>query len=231
MSIKNNEKCISSCKKPLEIKFFNLILICFSLVILQSCNLDSLGDEIGGKQSPIGEVGNTIDWTVSQFGLTDVEMVVTKLENGISTFKCSGTTENSVYIDMLKMVPTDRFPGTFTVIGNTVEATVDAKITDEGVQAIFEDGSKLTLVDYEAKVGDKFKTTIGGVTLENEIVEKSTEDDFYWAGILIKVIVVKYKSHAPGISYVEHIYNHKFGLVSVAIYFEDGTVKYAGAVC
>jgi hypothetical protein len=176
-------------------------------------------------------VGNTIDWTAGQFGISDIEMEVTSLDGGVSTFTCKATADNSTYIDMLKMVPTDRIPGNISIVGNTVEATVDAKLTDEGIQAVFNDGSKFTLVKYDAEVGDKYKTTIDGVTLENEVMEKSTEDDYYWAGILIKVIVVKYKSHAPGINYVEHVYNHKFGLVGLAIYFEDGSVKYAGSVC
>ena len=199
-------------------------------MIFFSCNKDEFAD-IGGNQSPIGEVGNAIEWRAGQFGISETEMYVSKLENGVSTFVCSGTATNSTFIDLLKMVPTDRLPGTVNITGNTVEATVKAKITDEGVQVIFNDGSKLTLVDYGAKVGDKYSTKIDGVTLENEVVEKSSEDDFFWGGMYIKVITVRYKSHSPGISHVNHIYNHKFGLVSLAIHFEDGSVKYAGCEC
>lgn len=214
-------------------KLFFIVIAIAAIVLffLTSCKKDELSGDIGGNQSPIGEVGNTITWQAGQFGISETEMYVSKLEDGVSTFVCSATTTNIGYIDLLKMVPTNRFPGTINITGNTVEATVKAKITDEGVQVIFNDGSKLTLVKYNAEVGDKFSIEVDGITLENEVIEKSSEDDFFWGGMYIKVIKVRYNSHSPGISYVEHIYNHKFGLVSIAIHFEDGSVKYAGAQC
>lgn len=203
------------------------MLLCAGLIMLNSCSDDEMGD-IGGSQSPYGEVGNEIEWRVGQFGISESEMYVSKLENGVSTFTCSGVAANSTYVDILKMVPTDRFPGTLSISGNTVQATVNAKVTDEGAQVIFNDGSKLTLVDYGGNVGDKYTATVGGTKLENEVIEKSTEDDYYWGGMFIKVTTVRYKSNSPGISYVDAMYNHKFALVGVAITFEDGTVKYAG---
>lgn len=214
----------------MKIKPLSAVLFVICLLPFLSCKKGDAGS-IGGSQSEFGEVGNTIDWTVGQFGISGAQMYVSKLENGVSTFSCSGTASNSAYIDLLKLVPTDRFPGTVNISGNTVEATVNAKITTEGMQVIFNNGSKLTLVNYNAKVGDKYSATIDGVTLENEVVQKSTEDDYFWGGMLIKVITVRYNSHSPGINYVEHYYNHKWGLVGLAVYFEDGTVKYAGCAC
>jgi len=198
-------------------------------VLAFSCKKDDLS-VLGGSQSLIGEVGHSITWGPIQ-GVTVQGMTVTKLEGGVSTFSCSGSTTNSTYIDLLKMVPTERFPGTVTISGSTVNATVNGKITDEGAQVIFNDGSKLTLVNYNGKVGDKYSAKVGGVTLQNEVVEKSTEDDFYWGGMYIKVIKVKYESHSPGILHVDAIYNHQFGLVGIDIYFEDGTIKYIGCTC
>lgn len=216
----------------MKLSFLNLVLI-FSLGLLAlSCGKDDDFGEIGGSQSPYGEVGNTIEWTVGQFGISNTSMVVTKLEGGVSTFECSGTAPNSTYIDMLEMVPTERFPGTVSISGNTVTAEVNAKVTDEGIQVVFNDGSKLTLVNYGSSVGDKYTATVGGTTLENEVIEKSTEDDYLWVGgMYLKVLKVKYTSHSPGINYVVSIYNHKFGLVGLEIHFEDGTVKYAGCIC
>ena len=209
-------------------KRFYLVWLAALLMLIVSCNKDELGD-IGGDQSSIGEVGNIIDWNVGQFGISNSSMRVTKLEDGVSTFQCSGATTNSTYIDLLEMVPTERFPGTVSISGNTVTAEVNAKVTDEGAQVIFNDGTKLTLVNYGAKVGDKYSATVGGTTLENEVVEKSTDDDYLWmGGMYLKVIRVKYTSHSPGINYVIAIYNHKFGLVGLDVHFEDGTVKYAG---
>lgn len=206
----------------------NLLLFVAFLMLIVSCKKEEIGD-IGGSQSPIGEVGNTFDWNAGQFGISNTSMSITKSEGGVSTIQCTGTTTNSTYIDLLEMVPTDRFPGTVSISGNSVTAEVNAKITEEGAQVIFNDGTKLTLVDYNAKVGDKYTATVGGTTLENEVVEKSTDDDYLWmGGMYLKVIKVKYKSHSPGINYVNAIYNHKFGLVGLEVYFENGTVKYAG---
>ena len=212
-------------------KKISLLWLAALLMLIVSCSKDEL-DSIGGNQSSYGEVGNTIEWTVGQFGISNTSMQVTKLEGGVSTFQCSGTTTNSTYIDLLEMVPTERFPGTVSISGNTVTANVNAKVTDEGAQVIFNDGTKLTLVKYDAKVGDKYSATVGGTTLENEVIEKSTDDDYLWVGgMYLKVIKVKYASHSPGINYVIAVYNHKFGLVGLEIHFEDGTVKYAGCIC
>ena len=210
-------------------KLFFLMLMCGSLVMLSSCEDDEVAD-IGGSQSEFGEVGNEIEFGSIQ-GVNNVQMFVSELKEGVSTFSCSGTATNSAYIDLLEMVPTDRFPGSFSVSGNTVEAQVKAKVTNEGAQVVFNDGTKLTLVNYDASVGDKYTAKVGNTTLVNEVVEKSTEDDFYWGGMYIKVIKVRYKSNSPGVTHVDHIYNHKFGLVGLDIYFEDGSVKYISAFC
>jgi len=210
-------------------KKMSLIILIAVFATFTSCKKDDLS-VLGGSQSPIGEVGHSISWGPIQ-GVTVQGMTVTKLDGGVSTFSCSGSTTNSTYIDLLKMVPTERFPGTVTISGNSVNATVNAKITDEGAQVVFTDGTALTLVNYNGNVGDKYTAKVGSVTLENEIIEKSTDDDFYWGGMYIKVIKVRYTSHAPGILHVDAIYNHKFALVGVDIYFEDGTVKRIGCSC
>lgn len=213
-------------------KFTILKMMTFSFAIAMfiSCTKDGSID-LKGEQSEFGEVGNEIEWTVGQFGIDDSGMYVSELNDGVSTIVCSATSTDDQLIDLLKMMPTNIFAGDFKITGNTIEATVNAKITDEGAQVVFEDGTKLTLVKYDAKVGDKYTATVGGVTLENEVTERSIEDDYFWGGLLIKVITVKYKSHTPGILYVEHVYNHKFGLVGIAVYLEDGSVKYAGVSC
>ncbi len=209
-------------------KSLNLLCLTVILILAVSCSKDD-GSVLGGAQSPIGTVGNTFDWNAGQFGISDASMRVTQLEGGVSTFEVSGTTSNSAYTDLLKMVPTERFPGTFSVSGNSVTAKVNSVVTDNGAQVVFNDGSRLTLVNYGASVGDKYTATVGGTTLQNEVISKSTEDDYLWmGGMYLKVIEVKYTSHSPGINYVVAIYNHKFGLVGLEVHFEDGSVKYAG---
>lgn len=210
-----------------KLKMIAITMVAFTTII--SCNKDDFNADLGGSQSPYGEVGNTINWSAGQFGISNTSMRVTQLEDGVSTFECSATSTISTYTDILEMMPKDIFAGTINITGNTITAEVNAKVTDEGIQVIFNDGSKLTLVNYDAKVGDKYTAKIGGVTLENEVVEKSTEDDYLWmGGMYLKVIKVKYKSHSPGINDVIAIYNHKYALVGLEIHFEDGSVKYVG---
>lgn len=213
----------------MKTKLFFLMLVCTSVFMFSSCSDDdgSESGDIGGNQSEFGQVGNEIEvGPISD--VSGINVKVTALNNGVSTFTGRAATTNSTYIDLLEMVPTERFPGSFTVSGNTVEAQVNAKVTDQGAAVVFNDGTLLKLVDYNASVGNKYTANVGGTTLVNEVISKSTEDDFYWNGMNIKVIKVKYKSHSPGIKEVVHIYNHKFGVVGLDVYFEDGSVKYIG---
>ena len=208
-----------------------VIFLLMTFFFFSACKKDDLNGDIEGSQSPIGEIGNTITLRAGQFGISDTEIHVTKLENGVSTFVCSGVATDSDYLDLLKMIPSHHIPGTVTIDGNNVEMTINAKVTDEGGQVIFNDGSKFTLVNYNAKVGDKYTVEVGGSTLVNEVVSVSSEDDYFWGGMYIKVITIRSSSGMPGVSYVEHYYNHHFGLVGLAIYFEDGSIKYAGIEC
>ncbi len=216
----------------MKITHLKIMVSTIAIAMLFSCSTDdsdsSDSSSLQGAQSEYGEVGNEFDWTVGQFGINDSEMYVSELNNGVSTIVGSFTSTDDQLIDILEMMPTNIFPGDFTISGNTIEATVNTKITDEGAQIVFDDGNKLTLVKYDANVGDQYTATVGGVSLKNEVVQKSTEDDYFWGGMLIKVVTVKYTSHTPGVLYVEHAYNHNFGIVGLAIYFEDGSVKYAG---
>ncbi len=212
-------------------KNFIVVFLLAVSFLFSACKKDDLNSDIGGNQSPIGEVGNTVTLRAGQFGIEETNIYVSKLEDGVSTFVCSGVATDDQYLDLLKMVPSQHIPGTVSIDGNNVEIVINAKVTDEGGQVIFNDGSKLTLVNYNAKVGDKYTAEVDGKTLTNEVVNISTDNDFLWGGMYIKVITVRSSSSLPGISYVEHYYNHKFGLVGLAIYFEDGSVKYAGIEC
>lgn len=211
-------------------KITSTLLGALLMLGMLSCEKDDLISDIKGDQSPIGEVGNEIEFgTIS--GISSPQISVSSLENGISTFSCSASVTNSSYIDLLELVPNALIPGTVSVSENQVQADINIKVTDEGGQLVFNDGTKLTLINYDAKVGDKYTATVGNTKLENEVIEKSTEDDFLWGGMYIKVIKVKAKSTVPGISDVILIYNHKFGLVGADIHFEDGTTKYISVFC
>ena len=50
-------------------------------------------------------------------------------------------------------------------------------------------------------------------------------DDFFWGGLFIKVIQVESTGHElPGVDKVEYYANHRFGMVSVVLKKENGSV-------
>ena len=101
------------------------------------------------------------------------------------------------------------------------------KMTDEGIlDYTNKDQKPLVLVRYDASVGDKYTLDKSdGTTITREVVSKSTTDDYFWGGMLIKTINVQQDSRIPGIKKIEYIANHKFGLVGIKVYMEDGTTS------
>ena len=155
----------------MKVTLFKVAIFSIAITMFFSCSKDE-PSALEGEQSEFGEVGNEIDWIAGQFGMNDSEMTVTELKNGVSTFTCSSTLSDEPMLELLKMMPTNIFAGNFDIIGNTLEAEVNAKVTNEGAQVIFEDGTALTLVKYDAEVGDIYTAKVNGVTLKNEVVGK-----------------------------------------------------------
>ncbi len=214
-----------------------LFMFAAFLFSISSCNKEDVNgggdDSLGGNQSPYGEVGNVIDVMAGQLGIEDAQIKVTKLDNGVSTIVFNGSTTEDNYIELLKMIPDDLIPGTMTINGNNVEVEIHSKITDEGIGLIYNDGTKFTLAKYNAKVGDDYSVEVGGNKISSKVVAVSSDNDYMWGlgGMYIKVVSVKSSSPGlPGISYIEHFYNHKFGFVGLGIHFEDGSVKYASVM-
>jgi hypothetical protein len=195
------------------------LILGFSLVSCEKYGLFQAS--IGGTQSPMGEVDNT-------FSVTNVEGVsgsaarITELDNGISTIAFSCSVTNPAYLEMA-----DYIPGT-VISGNTVTGGGKAKITDKGIMNVYDEGN-LILVEYSAKVGDKYTLKRGASTITREVTAKSTEDDYFWGWMMIKTITVEETGRGiPGVSKVVYETNHKFGLVGIKVYFEDGTTKNVG---
>lgn len=217
--------------KIIIMKFrFGKLGFAFLILLLVSCSKEeSNNPDIGGALSEFGEVGNELYLQVGQLDVVNATAKVSELNDGVSTFEISGETTNSAYIDLLKMIPSSSFPGTFSVNEGAVEATVNAKFTEEGAQYIFNDGSKMTVVKYDSEVGDNYISTIDGDSYELEVVEKSTEDDYLWVGgLYLKIMTVRATNPSPGVKYIDGYWNHKYALVGSAITFEDGSVKYIG---
>lgn len=196
------------------------LLVCAAIALLfMSCEkYGILSTSLGGTQSPIGEVNTT--FTFSDItGISNSSATVTELTGGVSKISFTGMVTDSKLLALISYLPN------VSVVGNSVSGSMKAKITSAGIETVHE-GGKLILVKYDAKVGDVYSLKTGDATIKREVVSKSVNDDHYWGGMLIKTMVVKETGHtAPGISKIEYIANHKFGLVGAVLYFTDGTSK------
>lgn len=194
-------------------KILSFSLLSFLLIALISC--DESTAELGGDQSEFGEIGV---WATSN-NLPSIlrggTAEITDLENGVSVLSLSVDFSDTEIETIQQRLP--NFDG---------RSDFDAKyrITTEGVQSVYDDGTSYTLVKYDAKVGDKYTLKRDGQNLVREVTQKSTEDDYYWNGWLLKTITVKETGRAvPGLSETELVFNHKFGLVGYTLKFEDGS--------
>ena len=123
-----------------------------------------------------------------------------------------------------------RAPSTY--IGSNGKVNISGHFINstEGVGYVNGKGETSILVKYDAKVGDKWSyTTLGGKKLNREVISKSTDDDYYWGGMYIKVIEVEQNLPYPGFTKVVYSANHKFGLVGAVVTLEDGSTSYLSA--
>jgi len=195
------------------------ILLSLMIIFVSSCDKskDDLGG-LGGSQSPIGEVGNTFQIS-SVPGLSNLSAEVTDLTDGVSTITYTTSVNNQLYVDMIKTMTG------VSVSGTSVQRESKYIITSNGIASVYPEGN-LTLVDYGAKVGDVYTLKRGSTTMKRVVEAVSSEDDFFWGGMKIKTIDVKETGrNIPGVSHILFRFNHKFGLVNLIVYFEDGTYQ------
>ena len=197
-----------------------LIYAVATSLVLFSCEKYSsyLGTSLGGTQSPIGDVDNTFTFS-NPNGISNPTARVTDLTNGISTIS------GSVDITDAKLLTLAGYLTVGNLSGHTLSGQIKVKITSDGIETEHTDG-KLILVKYNAKVGDKYTLKTKNTTITREVMSVSTTDDYYWGGMLIKTMVVKEtEDDTPGVSKIEYVLNHKFGLVGVNLYYTDGTSR------
>lgn len=185
------------------------------VVILALSSCDESTTELRGDQSEFGEIGVQITSTNAPAILQGATAEITGLEDGVSVLSLTADfSEND--IETIQQ----RLPG----YDGTTHFDAKYRVTNEGVQSVYDDGTSFTLVKYDAKVGDKYTLKRNGQTLVREVVQKSEEDDYYWNGWLLKTITVEETGRAvPGFSKAKLIFNHRFGLVGYELYFEDGS--------
>jgi len=198
--------------KLLRSLFIVIILIAVSS---QSCKKN--GSVLKGAQSPMGEVGTTVQVVspANVAGIGNITGSVTNLQDGTSTFTASATITNSEIKALLANFPE------FTISGNNVSISeLKFKITDEGYQAVnvLDPG---VLVNYSSNVGDTYP--IAGTNKKRTVVSKSTEDDYIWGFMYIKVLTVEENPNKLGVKKIKYIANHKWGLVAIVITLDDDT--------
>lgn len=184
------------------------------LVLIPFFSSCSEFDTIRGDQSPMGEVGVTVSsYALEVNGVSNIAGEVVALEDGVSTYSGTATVTSENMRNILA-----NFPGT-EIDGDQVTINdLEFKQTDHGLEAV--NGlAKGTIVDYDSKAGDEYKTSDGVRT----VVSKSTDDDYFWGGMLIKVSEVEENPNKFGVKTIRYWANHRFGLVGIEFTFDDNT--------
>ena len=170
---------------------------------------------VGNEFSPIGFSvnGNYVDF--------NPQMVITKTENGVNTIKITADLSTSSTLSKLNAL----VPAALKDAQGKVNFEMKVKVTDEGwLDYSNVDEEPCVLVKYDDNVGDKYNvTTSSGSKIEREITYKSTDDDYAYGFMEIKVIKVEQETSFPGIQKYVMYFNHKFGIVGFELVAEDGT--------
>ena len=200
-------------------------LFILTALVYSSCNLIDGDDKpLGGEPSPIGEVNSIFGVTDLPNGVGNAEAIVTARNGDVSTITYSATITNPAVLDMISAMPD------VVVSGNRVSVSRDYRITTKGFQSVYEEGN-LTIMDYDAKEGDTYSLKHNGKNLVRKVTKVSKEDTYEWAFFLIKTIHVQETGRGiPGVSKIEFIGNHKWGMVGMKVYFEDGTDQTFGII-
>ena len=220
----NKIKTYQQIQKPSAMKTQTLLIVLlftFQFLLNSSCNLLEDDDSLGGSQSPIGAVDNNFGISAVT-GISNANAKVTKLDKDVSTITYTCTVDNPNWLSLAPYIP-----GT-VVNGKNVTSTGKVILTSEGIMNVYDEGN-LILVKYDAKVGDSWSLKRGSKTITRTVTKKSETDDYSWGWLLIKTITVEETGRdVPGVSKVIYETNHRFGLVGVTVFFEDGTSKKVG---
>jgi hypothetical protein len=198
-------------------------LLAVFTIFYSSCSLiEDDENSIDGDQSPMGEVGITMSSSSDEIsGVKDFAVEVTSVKDGISTAEGKAVVTNTFVKNLLSNFPEVTFKG-----DTATTKSLKFQNTKEGI-AIKSGPSQGILVKYNSNVGDKYP--IDGVGGERAVVSKSTDDDYWYGFMLIKVLEVEEYTttlRSTGVSKVTYWGNHKFGLVGVTLTFDDATTAH-----
>lgn len=108
---------------------------------------------------------------------------------------------------------------------NNFKGSFKFKNSSEGVAIIDKQGKQSVIMKYDVKAGDSWSyTKKNGNKVNMEVVHKSSDDDYFYSGMMIKAVKVERKSNETGVTKIVYIGNHRFGLVGVELYLDDGSI-------
>lgn len=191
-----------------------IILLTISFFFSFSCKKDD-SSTLGGSQSPIGAVGETIGSSSSQIdGVSSITGTVTSLSGGVSEFTGSAVITNTAIKNILSNSSLVQIDG-----DNVSIEGVKVKFTSEGIESFgpLEPG---IIAKFSSSVGDTYPCGSG----KRSVTSVSTDDDFYWGGMMIKVMSVEETPDKFGVKKIVYFSNHKWGLVAVQFTFDDNSV-------
>lgn len=185
-----------------------------SLLTLVACKKDD-SSTLGGSQSPIGLVGETVESSYSAIaGVSSITGTVTTLSDGVSSFTGSAVITNTAIKNILSNSSLVQIDG-----DNVSIEGVKVKFTSEGIESV-EPLERGIIAKFSSSVGDTYPCGSGKRT----VTSVSTDDDFFWGGMMIKVMSVEETPNKFGVKKIIYFSNHKWGLVSVEFTFDDNSV-------
>ena len=211
-------------------KQFNILSILVILMFNISCdkndpvNIPSENYLGGDTNVTLGQVGNTFNGYVkigdNHYNLNE-EMSIISNEDGIVTANLKADLSQIPELSSIQNIA----PTEFLDNDGKIDFDLKFKVTSDGIQDFSNDDNYAhTLVDYNSVVGSAYTIRHSdGAVHTRQVTAKSTTDDFYWGGMLIKTITVEQMAPIPGVEKYILQANHRFGIVYFEIVMEDGS--------
>lgn len=215
---------------------FRIIVPAFLLLLVSACDTEGTGKKmtIGGDTDYVeNQVGATAKGVTTLDGasIADIQSKVVENSGGMTTFETTipvpPTLQGKEQLlgDQFVMELLGQSVTSYMESGNKVKLRIKAINSSEGFALINSTGKQVVIMKYDANEGDKWShKREDGKTVEFKVTHHSTTDDYRYGLFNIKVVKVEHLSIQPGYSKVVFIGNHKFGLVGIELYLEDGSV-------
>jgi len=201
------------------------------LALLVSCDLLDKGTisstDVGGDTNlDINTVGTKVSTTVAVGSIAcPASAEVTSNVNGVITLNVKATLPKNSTAAVNSLI--SLIPSSLKDASGNLSTTAKYKNTSEGIlDYTNKDGKPFVIVNYSSSLGDTYKLTKSdGTTITRTITSVSTTDDYLVMGgsMYIKTMQVTQDSRIPGVSKIVYITNHKYALVAIVIYLNDGT--------